>query len=312
MKLKRFRKVLTDRAAELKGDLARKQAGEVVLTHVPTGLASVDKAFGGIERGVQTLIVGHTGDGKTTVIQNLVRGAAEQKVGCAFIVLEDPAKKVADKAFAAELGVNANLLGRLEVDADIPERLDAVLAGAHWSDYVAFHAGLVDPDEVLEVVRLLAKEGVNGEPLGLVALDYAQGFSDAEESMEAVCARMARNMNILAGEYNTATIFGSQCKPQVLERGRAQWDRTQDVEGFRPNLGDAMWARRLEMYSKAVWTILRPGRWRQKLGDTGARDDTLELLCAKANFGPEGLVVLGWDGKTGRIYDRENKRNAKK
>lgn len=311
MKLKRYRKVLADRAAELKGDLAKKLAGEEVLTHVPTNLESIDKEFGGIERGVQTLIVGHTGDGKTTVIQNLVEGAARRGVGCVFIVLEDPQRKVADKTFAKELGVNANLLGRLEVDGDLPARLDAALEGEHWSERVAFHAGLVDPDEVLEVIRQLAKTGVDGVPLGLVALDYAQGFSDAEESMEAVCARMARNLNILAGEHNTATIFGSQCKPQVLERGRAQWDRTDDVEGFRPGLGDAMWARRLEMYSKAVWTILRPGRWRQKMGDTAARDDTLELMVAKANFGPEGRVVLGWEGKTGRIYDRERKKNGK-
>lgn len=314
MKLRRFRRVLTDRAEELKGDLAKKQRGEEVLTHIPTGLRSVDRHFGGLERGVQTLVVGHSGDGKTSVIENLVEGAARHRLGAALFVIEDPARKVADKAFAKELGVSSNLLGRLEVDADLPERLDAVLSGEHWSDYVAFHAGMVEPDEVLDVIRLLAKSGVNDAPLGVVAIDYAQAFSDAEESMEAVCARMARNLNILAQEYHVATVFGSQAKPAVIARGRAQWERSEegDVDGYRPGRGDAMWSGRLEQYSKAVWTIFRPGRWRQSHGDTGTRDDTIEINVVKANFGPEGRIVCGWDGKTGRVYDREkDKKGAK-
>nr|MBA2630536.1 hypothetical protein [Thermoleophilaceae bacterium] len=150
MKVRRLRGVLNDRAAELKNDLARKARGETILTHIPTGLRTLDSAFGGLERGVQTLVIGHTGDGKTTFIQNLIRGAAQAGIGCAFFVLEDPARKVADKVFAGEMGISANLLGRLEVGADLPERLDAVLDGEHWSDYVAFHAGMVDPDDVLE------------------------------------------------------------------------------------------------------------------------------------------------------------------
>jgi replicative DNA helicase len=303
VRLQRFRKVLANRAAELKDDLARRARGETVLTHIPTGLASLDKAFGGIERGVQTLVIGHTGDGKTTVVQNLVEGAARNGVGVAFFVLEDPERKVADKAFAKELGISANLLGRLEVDLDVPARLDAALEGEHWSDNVAFHSGMADPDEILEVIGKLARTGVNDVPLGLVAVDYAQGFSDVEESLEAVCGRMARNLNILSGTHNLATLFGSQCKTAVMPRGRSQWERTGEVDGYRPGRGDAMWSARLEQYSKAVWTIFRPGRWRQSLGDTAARDDRIELNVVKANFGPEGQVVLGWEGKTGRVYD---------
>lgn len=313
MRLKRFRKVLTNRAAELKGLLAMKEAGQDPLTHIPTGLRALDKTFGGLERGVQTLIIGHSGDGKTVTIENLVEGAARHKLGAALVVIEDPERKSADKAFAKELGISSNLLGRLEVDSDLPQRLDAVLTGEHWSDYVAFHAGHVEPDEVLEVIKSLAKVGINDAPLGLVAIDYAQGFLDTEESMEAICARMARNLNILAGEYNLATVFGSQAKPAVIQRGRAQWERSEDgdIEGYRPGRGDAMWSGRLEQYSKAVWTIFRPGRWRQSHGDSTARDDTIEINIVKANFGPEGRVVLGWKGETGRIFDRTEKKSAK-
>lgn len=305
MKVRRFRRVLEDRAAELKGDIAKRARGEKVLTHIPTGWTSVDSAFGGIEIGVQTLVIGHSGDGKTTFLHNLVENAARAGLGVLFVVLEDPARKVADKSFARQLGVSANLLGRLEVDADIPERLDIVVSESEWADRIAFHAGLVSPGDVLTLVAQLVEVGVGGAPLSLVAVDYAQAFSDAEEGLEQICGQMAHALNQVAIEHQIAVVFGSQVRTKVLERGERRHERTGDVDGFRPMRGDAMWSQRLMQYSKAVWTIFRPGRWRRDYGDTGAKDDVVELTVAKANFGPEGKINLGWEGKTGRVFDIE-------
>jgi len=305
-----MRDLLAKRATEIKTGLADRAAGKEVFTHVPTNLTSLDGPFGGLELGVQTLIVGHTGDGKTAFIQNLVRGAAERGFAALFFVLEDPGRKIADRHLSGELGVSSNLLGRLEVPKDVGPRLDAAVDRATWADHVGFHDGAVSPDDVLATVRHVAgRGGIGGRRLGLVAVDYAQGFSDAEAGLESVIARMTQNLNNLAKEFDMATLMGSQAKTEVLKRGRDRWERSgqEDVDGYRPGRGDAMWSARAEQYSKAYWALFRPGRWRKHLGDVGAKDDIMEVNIVKQNFGPEGQILLGWDGATARVFDRKVK-----
>lgn len=45
---------MTERAKEVVAGVDRKASGEVVVTHVPTGLNEYDSVFGGLELGVLT------------------------------------------------------------------------------------------------------------------------------------------------------------------------------------------------------------------------------------------------------------------
>lgn len=203
------------------------------------------------------------------------------------------------------MGESANKLARLQFGD--PRRLDSALATMGWASRVGIVAGRYSPDEVLALADSTTEIG--GAPLGLVVVDYAQGFSDAEESMEKVCSAMAYNLNKVALARNLATVFGSQVKTEVLQRGRGRWERTlatgkPDEGGFRPGKGDVMWARRLEQYSKAVWYIFRPGRWRRELGDGAAVDDSIEINVGKANYSAEGMEVFDWDGASCSITSR--------
>ncbi len=300
----RLSKVLSDRVTELTDLKKRRDRGEVIFTHVPTGLKTFDTQFGGLEPGILTLVVGHTGDGKTSVLAQLAKGAAQAGFGVLMVLLEDPAKRVADRYLAAVLGESANRLSRLQFTD--PARLNAALAECEWASRVGIASGMFTPEEVLSLVERTTDVG--GAPLGLVIVDYAQGFSDAEDSMEKVCAQMARNLNNVAGARNLACVFGSQVASHVFNRGRARWERTlangkPDEGGFRPGKGDVMWARRLEQYSKAVWYAFRPGRWRRELGDGGAMDNTIEINVGKANYGVEGAAVFQWIGDSCLIRD---------
>ncbi len=297
---------INERVAAIADQKARREAGEVILTHVPTGLAAFDKRFGGLEIGILTLLVGHTGDGKTTVLAQLAKGAAQAGLGVLLVLLEDPLDKLSDRFLAAITGESANRIGRLQVD---PERLRAGAEAMDWTKRIGVVSGNYSPDEVLDI--LSKTETIRGVPLGLVIVDYAQGFLDEEEGMEKMCARMARSLNAVAMERKLAAVFGSQVKSEVLARGRARWERTSgreewgagDVGGFRPGKGDVMWSRRLEQYSKAVWYIFREGRWLRELAGSG-EDNTIEINVGKANFGPEGAEIFAWDGATSTVSDR--------
>lgn len=301
-------KVVRDRVLRLKEDRARLDRGERVMTHVPTGLRAFDERFGGLEIGILTLCVGHTGDGKTTVLAHLAEYAAKAGFGVLLVLLEDPADKLADRLLAKVTGITANKITRLQV-ADT-ERLDVAVSHLDWTSKVGLVAGTYTPDQVLDIVK--QTDEVGGAPLGLVVVDYAQGFLDDEVGMEQVCAKMARTLNGVAMERGISCVFGSQVKSEVLQRGRQRWERTSasgdpDESGFRPGKGDVMWSRRLEQYAKAVWYIFRPGRWRRELGVDTARDDVIELHVGKANYSQEGAESFRWDGATSTVADRISK-----
>lgn len=300
-------KAIHERVAAITDGVARRAAGETVLTHVPTGLRSFDDRFGGLEIGILTLIVGHTGDGKTTFLAHLAKSAAQAGLGVLLVLLEDPMDKLADRVLAAITGESANKIARLQVS---PERLQAAAEHVDWSTRIGVVSGNYSPDDVLGILQ--ATTLIGGAPLGLVVVDYAQGFLDDEEGMEKMCARMARSLNAVAMERRLAAVFGSQVKSEVLARGRSRWERTTgrdehgpgDIGGFRPGKGDVMWSRRLEQYAKAVWYLFRPGRWERELGNAAAKDNVIEVNVGKANFSQEGSATFGWDGATSTVFDK--------
>ncbi len=276
---------------------------------MPTGLAGFDKRFGGLEIGILTLVVGHTGDGKTSFMLQLAKGAAMAGFGVLVFLLEDPSEKIADRLLAGMMGESANRLARLQVD--MGPRGEAAYRALAWSTRVDIREGYVTGAEVLDIVSKTTE--VNGAPLGLVIVDYAQGLQDDDGRMEQVCATVARSLNIVSRTKRISAVFGSQVKSEVFDRGRSRWEysirktgdfKDGDVGGFRPGKGDVMWSRRMEQYSKAVWDLFRPGRWRRELGDSTAKDDTFEVNVSKANYSAEGMEVFAWDGASCTITDR--------
>jgi energy-coupling factor transporter ATP-binding protein EcfA2 len=300
--------VLVKRAQELCDQAEKRERGEEFFTHVPTGLKSVDSVYGGLETGVMTLLVGHTGDGKSAVMKQFAAGAAAAGLGVQWFVLEDPLRRMADRDFATQTGIASHKLGRM---TDVPppavlkQQLQAALKNLGYARRIKVYTGAMGPDDILEEVEKVKFVGKAKRKLVLV--DYAQALNADSNELEKVCAETARGLNVAAGEDEDdqiAAVFGSQVRTQVLDRGKARWDSREEVDGFRPGKGDAMWSQRLMQYSKAVCTIFRPGRWSHEMGG-GGKDNRLELNWVKANFGPEGRIVLRWDGATTSIHDLE-------
>lgn len=263
----------------------------------------MDSAFGGLELGTLTLLVGGTGIGKSVVLKHLARGAAEAGLGVVVYMVEDPERPTADRYLAETTGIAATDLGKLALTSGEVAQVAQAADEAEWADRVAVRFGPVSAAEILDEVGRITTIG--GAPLGLVEVDYAGALtSDSDESLEQLCANTARTLNVIAGERGMSTVFGAQAASHVIPRGRALHDRHPgDVSGFRPGLGDAALARRMEQYAKSVWTLHRPGYWKRELGDGSATDDVLELHVVKNNFGGTGWVPLAFDGATSTIKD---------
>jgi replicative DNA helicase len=302
--VQKLSQVLRDRAKEVKRDVQRRASGQVVKTHTPTGLRCVDEEFGGLEIGVLTLVVGGTGIGKSVVMKQLSEGAARGGCGALLYIVEDPRRRTADRYLAETTGIRATDIGKLALDSGEVMRLEQAAQAATWADRVLVHFGPITAEQVLDEVASI--KDVGGVPLGLVEVDYAGALDgDDDESLEVRCANTAKALNRIAEDRQMSTVFGAQAASHVIPRGRAQFSqRPGDVSGFRPGLGDAALARRMEQYAKAVWTLHRPGYWKRELGDGSAVDDTLELHIVKNSFGGTGWVPLDFDGATSTIKDR--------
>ena len=211
---------------------------------------------------------------------------------------EDPEQATAERYLADGTGITATEMGRLELTVEELDRVDQAAEGAgNWARRVDVRFGAQDVDEVLAAVE--ATTTVGGKPLRLVVLDYLQIFG-ATNSLESDIAHLATELNARSGDRRLASLLLSQVANDVLKRGRERYQNGQDISGFTPGLGDTEWCKRAEKSTKAVWSLVRPGRWRREMGED-AEDDYAELHVKKANFGPTGWEKLGWNGPATRF-----------
>lgn len=297
----RLDEVLKRQADRLRDDVRRRASGEKLLRHVPTGFKAIDETFGGIELGVLTTLLAHTGDGKSAFARQVAQAAAEAGAGVRWWCGEDPEQPTAERYLADGTGITATEMGRLELVESELVRISQAAVRAEWARRVEV---LFEVPTVDELLRQCSDGATVGDArVRLVVVDYAQIFGDSH-SLEGEIAALARGLNGFAGERSAAVLLLSQVRGEVLQRGRERYFSSgRDISGFCPGLGDSEWCRRMEKSSKAVWALYRPGRWRRELGED-AQDDIAELHVRKANFGPTGWEELGWNGEGVRFFNK--------
>lgn len=285
--------VLTRQAKRLREDVRRKDGGEKLLTHVPTGFPEIDDTYGGVRRGVATALVAHTGVGKSSFARQVCEGAARAGAGVLWVIGEDPEDATAERYLADGTGVSATEMGRLDLAPGELDRIDQ--AAREAGDWARRVRPVFECPSVEETLRLVDEtDSVGGEPLALVVVDYAQVIADPS-NLERDIAELGRGLQVRAADRKLAILILSQASNDVIRRGRDEYMRTKEVRGFVPGKGDIEWCKRMEKSTKAYWVLDRPGMWRREMGED-APDDVAELHVKKANFGPTGWVQLGWDG----------------
>lgn len=275
----------------------RTAGGEKIETFLTTGLKDLDRN-GGLELGVLTLIAAATGEGKSVFKLHLARAAAMAGHKVLSLDFEDPLNKTAQRDIAKQTGIPAFKLSRLDFpESDNDRILAAAAATESWGNNVLCHAGLLEANQV----RAALEEHPDAK---LVLLDYAQALPGRNGNLEREIAELAWDLNSDAQRNNRAVVVFSQIVRAVEERGQRIFQSKGTVDGYRPGPGkaDIAWASALGERAKAFWFIHREGRWAAKHGlDTP--DRTMEIIVAKANWGLEGTIIVGWNGATASIYD---------
>lgn len=289
-----------NRAHSLRLDVARKASGEQNITHVPTGFTVIDSVYGGVRRGITTELLAHTGDGKSTFARQCCEGAAKCGAGVLWFCGEDPKDATAERYLADGSGISATEMGRLTITKAQLDIIDKVANNsASWAKHIEIVFEAPSVDDVLE--RIQDTKSVGGVPLLLGVFDYAQIFGESA-NLESEIAKLSTKLNQLSGDRSIASILLSQVTNEVMKRGRDRWNSHHDISGFTPTLGDTEWCRRAEKSCKAIWSLIRPGRWLREMGEDCV-DESAELHVKKANFGPTGWETLGWNGPQCRFYN---------
>jgi replicative DNA helicase len=299
--------ILRARYRGLVDEKAQRDRGEDPRSYIKTGLKDFDKRAG-IERSILTVIGAPTGEGKSIFKKHLQEHAAQSGLRALDLSFEDPPERSADRTFSTLTDINNAKLAK-GCDARELARVAMALADAEeWADSIDFHYGLRTPAECLTILE--------DSEWDLAQVDYAQAFPEGDKGLERTIADFAWKLNVLAQERKAAIVIYSQLNSKVETRGveRAESSRRYgdkgagvDINGFRPfGVSDLAWSTALGQRAKGLGFLFRPNRYRRRYGEN-VRDDQMELIWPKANFNSEGSVVVGFDGKTARLFDLAEK-----
>lgn len=282
--------------------------GEDPRTVIKTGLRDFDSKAA-IERGILTVIGSDTGMGKSTFKKWIQEFHAQRGGSCLDLSFEDPPARTADRSLSTLTLINNAKIGSpSELSDKEMEQLYAAVKNIGWADRIDYHYGLKTPEQALELL--------DDSDADLRQLDYAQVFPEGDKGLERTIADVAWKANEIAQRDNCAIIIYSQIKSDVQRRGisvyeaakRRGGDRDEpDISGFRPfGNSDIAWAATLGQRAKMIGFLFRPGKIKRDLGHN-AKDDRMELIFPKRNFGAEGTIVVGFDGKSSRLFNLEGK-----
>lgn len=303
--------IVRERVEQIIEQRAMVARGEDPRAVIPTGLRDFDKRAG-IERRILTVIGAATGEGKSIFKLHLAMAAALLGFKVLLLDFEDPGERTADRTLSTLTNIdNARIMGLEISDIEMKQILTAANNAYEWGENIEFHQGLIDTDEAYSII--------DSSDADLKQIDYAQAFPEQDnKTLERTIADFAWKVNKDAQEKNSANLIYSQIKPSVEERGYRMYERAKGrdpdgpvfIEGYRPfGASDLAWSTALGQRAKGLGYLFRPNRYRRRHGET-VKDNVMELIWPKKNFGKEGRVMVGFDGAKAKLFNLEKKNKG--
>jgi replicative DNA helicase len=306
-----FQEVLNNRFEEIKAERKAVKAGLDPRATIPTGLRELDKrAFH--KRKILTLYGAPTGEGKSIWKLHLQREAAQRGYKVLVLDFEDPEDKTADREFSHATGINNALMGACGLDDKQVQQIAIALAESEeWAENIQMELGVKSADEALEIVN-------DGE-YDLVLVDYLSALPHGKNGRERAISDFCWGLTKYAQDFDAAVIAFAQLTSEVSARGHSLSEMQKksaayrnDAEGAKPYINgfrgfdnnDLAWCKDAGKTAKELGFMFRPGKWYKMLDPkTSIKDDRMEFDFPKRNFGAEGRITVGFDGKTARLYD---------
>lgn len=283
-------KALTEMSAARRGD--GPQRG------VRTGLSALDQKIGSLRYGVEYVIAGRPGMGKTALAACLAVNIPQVNTDTCtvFVSAEMPKPQMVARLIAARARVDLSRIERAQDLTDDNWQAIALaseeLARVPMSIQFAPGATLTDIRSIVrrEVRRMCDKAGRKLK-LAAVFVDYLQILNGQRErgaSREQEIADLSKRLLWMAGEFDCAMVTLSQ-----LNRG------VESRPDKRPNLSDLRESGAIEQDAFAVLFAYRDEYYDPKSADAG----TIEIGIAKHRQGPTGKAFCRFAGSYTAVED---------
>ena len=243
---------------------------------LPTGLAALDEAIWGLNRGEITVVAARPGEGKSSLSLQIAGYLAERKKRVIFVSLEMTVHQLVERWLVQLTQTDAWSLRTGHGVSDFTQRL-APLNGFFKEIPLRY---VDDYGETVSELSVMLQECEKNHDLpDLLILDYIQMIEDDEEGSTDVQAikRYLRKLKRLAAKYHMAVLVCSQIN---REGGRTK-------SSSRPRLIHLKGSGSIEEIADCVLML-----WWQELGTEEKPQGTAYWICVeKQRYGSPGQMV---------------------
>lgn len=251
-----------------------------------TGFKGLDRTTAGLFPGEVTIVAGPTGDGKTTLVTNVMTNVAETGTPVGMLSLEMNEAVIRDRLIAERIGMSVNELRRAKITGPLKRKQEAQARALSKLPFLIADVAGISPEQARDTIAHWGTE----EGVGLAVLDYVQmmGGGDNRNASVADSIRAIREGAKLAG---IPVIVVSQMNREVYRRGGNR----------RPQISDLRDSGELENVADCIWFLWRPPEPEE--GEGWSELDAY-VVVAKGRNGERGEVKLQFDPQKGRYVDR--------
>lgn len=247
-----------------------------------TGLASLDSATNGLQRGNLSIIGARPSMGKSVLAENIARHCAKQGLSVRFQSYEMSAVEIIQRGAAAEYGIDFGRLKKFQMKADESANFGRYHAqAAEWRFLI--DTEMLGIEELCARCRLMKRRG----GLDLLVVDHLhlmpRAGRDAVGELDEITARLKR----LAMELQIHVLLVAQ-----LNRGN---EKQSDK---RPTMSDLRGSGGIEQNANLIIMPYRDGYY-----DSDASQTAAELIIAKNRDGERGVLDVKWEGEFQRFSD---------
>lgn len=264
---------------------ARMERTAGTISGIPTGVASIDAAFHGLERGRLYIDAGRPGMGKTTLALNIAEHIAlKEKLPVLICSQEMPGVELM-QCFIASVGrIDKERLDDAQLTDDEFSRLTLAMGQINEAPLmIDEQAGLTMPNVLTKARQAKRQMG----PLGLIVIDYLQLMVAEGDNQNEKISGISRACKQLARDFNCPVMLLSQLNRAVEQRPNK-----------RPVQSDLRDSGAIEQDADVIWFVYRDEIYNPDTHDKGCA----ELICAKHRMGGQNgkttpLVFLGHYGR---------------